>query len=483
MFSFDQIRLLSAALLVAGLSIMPAHAQNWPTFAGSASRLGVNPFETTLTPLTVSGLKMHWKANLGSGTETQPLFIQQVTIGGDTHDEVFQATKGGVVFALNAATGAIDWQTALPMSQDIPDTCVTAGFGIMGTPTIDPVAQVMYVVDGGGALHALAIQTGAEMPNYPIQAIDSDNLNNGSFNHSSPTLVGTMLYVTTSGRGACEANRALYHGSVIAIDTQAAQVTGTFFAVNGAISGGGIWGPGGALYDSLSDSLFVGTGNPLNAKHKAPLAISVVRLSPSLDVLDSHSPEMPILKPILDLDFASTPTPVDVPGCPPLLSIMSKKGLLLIYQRDSLSTGPVQSFQISTGGGRSAFLGMAAFDPVTQMLFINNPDASPDGVITNGGVAYAIAAPSCQFTMAWQTEYGPNAYSHYTRATDPTVAGGLVWVVTGLGKSVIAMSELTGEPLWMSPTKSITTAVQTPVTVANGQMFVQVGTVLKAWGL
>jgi outer membrane protein assembly factor BamB len=62
------------------------------------------------------------------------------------------------------------------------------------------------------------------------------------------------------------------------------------------------------------------------------------------------------------------------------------------------------------------------------------------------------------------------------------VADGVVWFVTGEAKSVLAFNEANGALLWNSGTqmKDPTTA---PLTVANGQVFVQSGKKLYVWGL
>jgi outer membrane protein assembly factor BamB len=470
-----------ASVLVPVAWFGPAAAVNWPTFGGSAERLGYNSAETVLTPSAVSNLKLHWSRNLAGKTETQPLLIEQVaTAKNGTHDEVFQTTVGGTVAALNASTGHIDWSVQLP-SYTPPCTSASTP-GVHGTPTIDPTAGLMYVVDSAGALHALNIGSGAEASGYPVQVVDLTNRMNGSFNHSSPTLVGTTLYITTSDVATCEGTRAPFHGAVIAFSTETKTVLQTFFPVQAATGGGGIWGPGGAMADSVTGNLFVGTGNALARPSYAPNAEAAVELDPNLNLVASQTPGPPILTNAGDLDFGSTPTPIDAANCPPLMSLMNKTGYLFLYQRENIAAGPTQVWDISTGTGSSSFIGMAAYDPTTQMLFIDNPESSSNGSITHGAVALQIASPACTLTVAWQTPFGTGTMAGTTRATEPVVADGVVWFATGAGNSVLAFNEANGSLLWNSSTqmKSPTTV---PVTVANGQMFVQSGEKLYAWGL
>jgi outer membrane protein assembly factor BamB len=488
--------LKAAALTVGVVAWGPAMAGNWPTFAGSAQRLGTNANETILTVSTVPNLKLHWAKSLSDPslapratagapaqtTSTQPLYIEQVATVNGTHDEVFQTTNAGIVAALNAATGHKDWEVELPLSQAQSSPCVPVGVGIRGTPTIDPVKQLLYVVDGNGALHALNIGTGVEAKRYPVQVIDSGNLAMGSFNHSSPTLVGAKLFVTTSGRPACEGVASPYHGGVIAFNRETAKVGQSFFPVAAQSGGGGIWGPGGAMYDPVTDQLFVATGNALAVPDYEPLSESAVSLSRNLKVMESDSPGPPVLTAKGDYDFGSTPTPVDAHGCPPLLAALNKTGNMFVWERKKLGAGPSQVMRLSSDGGHGLLVGMAAYDPATQMLFINNPLSSEDGSVTNGGIAMQVTRAACTLGIVWQTTYGTDQYSNNTRSTDPMIAGGVVWFVTGEGKSVLAFNEMTGAPLWSSGS-TLKWVTSSPVTVEDGQMFVQSGSKLYAFGL
>jgi outer membrane protein assembly factor BamB len=458
-----------------------ALASSWPTFAGSAERLGYNGNETILNSNSVPNLVLHWKMGLGGHSATQPLYIEQNKTHNGTHDEVF-TTSGAAVLALNATTGQIDWKAHLPTSQAQNAACVPVGLGILGTPTINPDARLLYVVDGNGALHALHLGDGKEDTGYPVQVIDPVNLSLGSFNHSSPTLVGGKIFITTSGRPVCEGVGSPYFGGVIAFDRKTKTVEQSFFPVSVNTGGGGIWGPGGVLYDEVTDRLFVATGNALAVPDGAPLAESVVALSGKMKVLDSFTPGPPLLKPNSDADFGSTPTPVDVQGCPPLLAALNKTGNMFVFQRNNLAAGATQILDISNGGGHGTLIGMAAYDPTTQMLFVNNPLSSKDGLFTNGAIAFQETSPSCTLNLAWQTTYGDDVFKANTRSTDPVVAGGVVWLVTGDGNSVLALNEMTGAPLWSSGS-SITTPTVTPVMVEDGQMFVQDHNYIYAWGL
>ena len=273
-----------------------------------------------------------------------------------------------------------------------------------------------------------------------------------------------------------------YHGAVIEFDTTSRTVLTSYLPVPDATGGGGIWGPGGAMADAATGNVFVGTGNAIERPSYAHDGESVVEVSPGLAKLAITSPGPPLLKKAGDLDFGSTPTPIDLPNCPPQIAIMHKTGNLFLYQRGNLAAGPTQMWDISSGGGGSAFIGMSAYDPATQMLFIDNPVPSRDGSITHGAVALQIASPACTFTVAWQSSFGSGTFSAHTRATDPVVAGGVVWLVTGEARSVLAFNEVNGTKLWSSGDLFKASLVH-PVTVADGQMFIQDNKKIYAFGL
>jgi outer membrane protein assembly factor BamB len=465
-------------ILAVGASVfltVPAWAANWPTYAGSANRLGYNGLETTLTPSTVPGLQVRWSRNLHDESETQPLYIENVAISGhNTQNEVYQTTLKGQVFAINAANGHVDWTVQLPTAS--PSCAPTFSDGVHGTPTIDPVAGLLYVVDNKGLLHALSIANGTEAAPYPVRVITAAQMTAAAYNHSSPTLVGSMLYVTTSVTGACEQYHPRFKGSVIGFDTATQSVAGTFNPLPNA-DGAGIWGPGGAALDPDSGNLLIATGNAYTAPTYRALAESVVALDPNLNLLASDSPGPPILTNGGDLDFGSTPTPIDAQGCAPMLSVMNKTGWLYVYDRNNLSAGPSQLIGVSKGGGGSSFWGMAAYDPTLQMLFINNPVAGPGGYSV--GAVALIVTSQCTLAQAWQTSGIPSGNS---QSTDPTIAGGVVWMVTGLGHSLLAFSEVGGNVLFNSG-DAMQGKTYNPATVADGQVYVQSGDDLFAWGL
>ena len=87
----------------------------------------------------------------------------------------------------------------------------------------------------------------------------------------------------------------------------------------------------------------------------------------------------------------------------------------------------------------------------------------------------------CPLATAWNVRVGSPVQSYNIHATDPVIAGGLVWVATGAGNPIAAFDEASGT-LVLTTGTAMTGTTLTPPIVENGQMFVQSGARLYAWG-
>jgi outer membrane protein assembly factor BamB len=92
---------------VAVASTTGRSAVNWPQLHYSADHRGFNPHETILGPDTVGGLALHWQSLYALGYLQSP-----VVAGGVIYvAEYLAADDGNRVYAIDAATGALIWQT------------------------------------------------------------------------------------------------------------------------------------------------------------------------------------------------------------------------------------------------------------------------------------------------------------------------------------------------------------------------------------
>ena len=135
--------------------------------------------------------------------------------------------------------------------------------------------------------------------------------------------------------------------------------------------GGGIWGWGGVSVDPVDGNVYVATGNAFDSPENSFYADHVVRLSRMLKVKASNAPGTLIV----DDDFGSTPVLFQKSGCPPQFVTEQKNGYLYLYNRDAIATGFHQRIQIRPDGD---FIGVPAYSPDTQMVYVPN-QAQPPG--------------------------------------------------------------------------------------------------------
>jgi outer membrane protein assembly factor BamB len=446
-------------------------AADWTTFGFDLQRTGYNPSETQLSASNVSSLKLHWSIDLGGAMVTQPTFLSGVTVGGASTDLVYVATLPGLVTALNAAIGKVVWQSQVPAVQPIGGDFGAGVVGVIGTPTIDRANNQMFVVSGTGQLHALDLATGAEQSGWPLPLLDAANGPPRMFVYGSPTLVGTSLYIATASNG----DRRPYHGQVIEVSTTYRTVLNRWYPTGATgPDGGGIWGEGGVAATIFNPAaptdynLFAATGNAFATPQNAALAEHVVKLDPSLQVLASNTTPAPSG----DADFGATPVLFQPPQCSTgRLVVMKKSGELFFYDTNAIDAGPLQTLQISVPSTEGDFIGLPAFDPVLNQVYLGNPTDSTSGPYKHGLIALSLSSDCSSLSLAWQTQVGKNESSFANPAIPPTVANGVVYYADGVASEVFAFDARTGRQLWTFATTAGSGIFASP-SVANGQLFV-----------
>src|SRR5712672_804560 len=158
------------------------------TYHYDNSRSGLNSNETTLTPANVNSTQFGKKGEFAvdGKVDAQPLYLSQVTVGGQKKNVLYVATEHGSVYAfdadsINGTTAAFLWKTTTlgsgETSSDPVGGCnqVSPEIGITATPVIDRARNAIYVVamskNASGnyfqRLHALNLSTGAELFSGP----------------------------------------------------------------------------------------------------------------------------------------------------------------------------------------------------------------------------------------------------------------------------------------------------------------------------
>ena len=435
---------------------------DWSTFGFDLARTSYNPNESAVGAGNVGQLHLLWSANLKSPIIGQPVLAHNVSIGGTLENVLYvgtqgpsgsQSTSAAQFFAINADTGATIW-SKLQMG-DVPYQCSSYPFGVAGTATFDRTTNRVYVADGQDQLHAFDMSTGAEATGWPVTVATDPGHN---FIYSGLTLnpANHLLYVETSS--TCDISP--WNGRIEAFNTQTgAMAAGPFYPTQG-YSGGGIWGYGGASIDTATGDVYVATGNSDTTGGYAQNlgnAESVLQLSSTLSLLAANKPGLPSAP---DIDFGATPMLFHPPGGCPLEAIaLNKSGDLVLYNAATIqSSGPLQQIQMSPASDAGNFIGLPAYSPVTNMVYV--PVPSSFGIYKDGLAAMQVQpAPNCTLTLtpAWNTQFGVDASTlgYDAPRSPPAVANGVVYEGDGVGQTLRALDAQTGIILWTAPTSAL----------------------------
>lgn len=471
-------RLAYAAALISFALPIGAHAEDWLTFGKTAQRQGYNGQETVLNGQTVSGLHQLWQFPMNGPILTQPLLASGIPLDDGTGtgntvpvDLVYVADLTGLAAAFDAGSGGRVWATQLPAPQTLCGSAPNGASGVMGTPAIDKALNRMWLVPGDGTLWALALDTGNPLPGYPLQIIDQSSQNGATFDYGALTYFNGSLYVPTAG--LCDLPP--YHGQLIKVTvgtngTDTPQVTARWYPTGATgPDGGGIWSFGGASIEADGSAVYVATGNSLTAPENGGYADQVVKLDPNLQLLAANAPNLTGV----DTDFGATPLLYQPANCPPQMAVMNKTGELFVYNRDAaaIASGPAQRIAVMQNIAPDGdFIGLPAYDPVSQQLYLGNPKDDVSGTYPHGLLAFGVAS-NCTLSLRWQQTIGTNA----TPGSDnpmipPMVANGVVYYATGNASSVFAYDSA-GNYLWDSG-QQINGGVFTSPTVVNGLLLV-----------
>lgn len=359
----------TVSLLVRGL-------HDVSTFHNDNFRTGQTLAETTLTLQNVTPAtfgKLAFLATDGK-VDAQPLYLDSVAIPGQgTHNVLYVASEHDSVYAFDADTQALLWQTSLlgageTTSDDRGCDGVVPEIGVTSTPVIDRSRGshgVIYLVaatedDAGGyhfRIHALDLASGTETLGGPVAVQAQYTAQTTNFvsvfdpaqylERAALVLANGMVYTTWASH--CDAN--LYYAWVISYDAATLQQTGILnFTPNG--EGGGIWmsgdGPAvdsdGNIYlldgNGTFDDTLDNDGNP----NKGDFGNALVKISggTSMSVTDYFAPHDTDEQTLLDHDLGSggallLPDQVDSAGKTWHLVLGSgKTGYLYVVDRDNM---------------------------------------------------------------------------------------------------------------------------------------------------
>lgn len=467
----------------AGLTASPSptsSALDWDSFGYDIERTGYNPVESTVGAGNVGSLQKLWSASVGSGMVHEPVLAAGVSIGGVATNVLYAGSGyGSTMYAINANTGATIWTFAVPSTTFTCNGGVSSTtFSIGETPAIDRSKNRIYFSDGHNQVHALDLASGAEASGWPITIADyapDQNFMHGGFTYNP---ANGMLYAVTGS--TCDITP--WYGRIVAINTNTASIAGEFFPVSGTQSqggsGGGVWGPGGASIDPSTNNVYIATGNADTATGQAQnagYAEQIVELTPALSsiVADNYPPNLPTVAGDDDFDFGATPLLFQPSGCPAMLAAVNKSGMFELYDRSTIGSGPVQDIQMAIPSDYGSFVGVPAFDPVTNDVYVGLP--STEGIYRPGIAAFALQS-NCTLnpTPVWSANFGPDgaSTSGETPRSPVSIANGVVYVAGFTADTEYAFNAATGAQLW---SVALTGTGNVGTIVSNGVVYVSSG--------
>jgi len=273
---------------------------NYTAWKGGGRNLGAQTDELSLTPENVNSnsFGIVWTASVDGWVSAQPLYMNALMINGMPHNVVFIATANDSVYAFDGDTGNLLWQVSLIPAGATAVSAASVGFasapliGILGTPVIDPTTNTMYVVSETAEqnatfpyrLHALDITTGQERFGSPVLISDPNMAPMHKLQRPGLTLANGNVYVAI---GSMQ-DMIPYHGLLFAFDT-ATLAENSVWVVTPTGSKGGIWMGGAAPSVDEDGNIYVATGDG-TMDGTANFGEAVVKLSPSLQVLDYFAP-------------------------------------------------------------------------------------------------------------------------------------------------------------------------------------------------
>ncbi len=188
------------------VSIAQTAPGDWPTYMGSIDRTGFNASETAITNTTASDMQLKWSVKRPSSIETQPIEANNlVYTEGMDGNEVALDTAGNQVWQSFVGTMSASCYRVL---HGATSTAAVAEETVGGTPT-----SILYVGGFGNGqteLYALDAQTGTVL----WQTALGDSVNSDNYIWSSPLVYNGSVYVGVASDGDCP----LVQGTLVQMD-------------------------------------------------------------------------------------------------------------------------------------------------------------------------------------------------------------------------------------------------------------------------
>jgi outer membrane protein assembly factor BamB len=409
-------------------------AADWPTYHRDNARTGYVPDLPDPQRLAQA-----WSSELDGAVYAEPLVVG---------DRVLVATEGDSLYALDAATGQVQWRTNV--GTPAPLSALPCGniepLGITGTPVYDTATGLVFAVaEVAGNAGPAHILVGIDVATGEVRvrrSADPPGLEPPAHQQRAAlALAQDMVYVAYGGLfGDC----GDYHGTVVASRTDG-QGELLVYQVP-TTREGGIWASAGPVVDAGGD-LFVSVGNGEATEGEWDHSDSVLRLSPDLKLKDGFAPEEWPQDNASDADLGSL-GPVLLPDG--LIFIAGKSGTGYLLHADALGGvgGQAAAAPVCSAFGGAAVVGSRIILPCTDglrevevgpgatfKLGWQAPGEVTGSPVVGGKTVYAAGSNGTLYAVNFddgsvraQVEVG-----ELSRFATPTLAGGRIFLGTMTG--------------------------------------------------
>jgi len=332
---------------------------DWTTYHANNQRTGYIP--NTPDPHSMSKI---WSTHLDGSVYAEPLVVG---------NSVIVATEGDSLYALDPNTGSVQWHTNV--GTPVPLSSLPCGnidpLGITGTPVYDPATGLVFAVaEISGPAHIL-VGLDANTGQVKVRRlVDTDGMDPRAHQQRPAlALANGMVYFTYGGlNGDCSD----YIGRVVASRTNG-QGPLLVYRVPTPREGG-IWATPGPSVDA-SGNLYVSVGNGAITNGQWDHSDSVLKLSPTLQLIDAFAPTSWAQDNANDADLGSQ-GPTLLPGNFIFSAGKSGNGYILNANNLGGVGGSIDEQSACQSFGGTATVGSTIFVPCTNGLLQISVDTS-----------------------------------------------------------------------------------------------------------
>jgi outer membrane protein assembly factor BamB len=315
-------------------------------------------------------------------------------VGSWNGSEYAICTDACAVGTRSYSAGDVIWKYYLGRTSECSRPGSPTGLiGITSTATLTTVNGAPAVVVGGGGnvrwdgsffpnpqakIFALDVRTGRPIWWTALGAAPR------TYIWSSPRIANNSVYIGVSSEADCP----LIQGRIVRVSLATGQVMNSFAVVPPGCLGGSVWGS--VTVGPSGNAIFAATGNAGSCSTAEPYTVAILKLSPTLGLLDHW--QVPAREQVEDGDFGSTPNVywgTVYPGGPRrmLLSASNKNGLHYVFDSTRIAAGPLRRLRVSGDAACTCFKGSIAPGAHDgQRLYVAGAATTINGIEFRGSV-------------------------------------------------------------------------------------------------